>query len=332
MKKTKQSNLIERRIIMYRTEEWVSKLKSNKLRTPVTVPSYHRPNAPIFTSKIAKALTKDEFFVCIRNDPSEIANYKWLEEQSIATLVLLENVHDLGETKGAIVAEFYKRGYKNIFMFDDTVTNLIINAPHVSKGGKTYFGNAKWSDTYSALLLWEYLHNEYIGPEESEEDKGAVYSSVGQHKGYDWEPSLINASMCVNNKLTGNMFCIDIQTVVENNINYQSVYSAGVEDINFPYTLLKAGLIIRAFTDLSYCMTNTQKQVLEGGDNNASPRAQRLEHIRKIFVENTLHRNWGDSLKDLGLKYYKTKHEGIAVVLDWKYWRDYYKNHKTERR
>ena len=99
---------------MYRTEQWYELVKNNELKTPICVPSYKRPNAPIFTSKIAKSLNKDQFFVCIRNDESEINAYKWLEEQDVATLVLLDNVTDIGNTRGAIVSEFYKRGYKKI--------------------------------------------------------------------------------------------------------------------------------------------------------------------------------------------------------------------------
>lgn len=324
---------------MYRTALWIKDLKEQnyKLETPLCVCSYHRPNAPIFSSEIAKSIDQSLFLVFVRNDPKELEDYSWLEKEGIATLVpILDDVKELGATRRYVVKYCTERGYKNIFMFDDTVINLYINHDHLTKTGNIYMGNAPWSTPEDALLLWQWLHTTY--KQGDEEYQGCAMSCIGV-KGFDWSPSLLNATMEINNgSYIFNYVCLDLETLKKYNINYDDMNKVGVEDIYMPWMIMKTGLPIRVFTDLSGQLVNTQKVKLSGGGDDttndmnfvAQSRAERLEHLRTLFVEKSLHKKFGDKLE--GITYRKTKYEGTDLKLIWKYWRNYYKEHGIRRK
>lgn len=318
---------------LYRTEKWLKALNGKQLTFPVCVPSYNRPDAPIFQSRIPKEVGKSNFFVCIRNDPEQIKQYQYLEDNDIANIVLLEGCSNLGNTRKAIICELYNRGYDNIFMLDDTITRLFVNKPRLTKTGKTYFGNAVEFNNYQAFLLWEFLHNNYREENEAESERGAVLSGPGQYKGYDWEPGLINAPMEAYNRVSyHNAICISTKTLIEHDCNYESISEVGAEDLYISYRLFNLGAIVRSFTDLSMEQANTQKTQLSGGDNANSlqSRAERLDYVRKLFVENTLHRKWLDDISDLGMRYRKTKYEGTGINFDKRYWKNRYEQMRKD--
>lgn len=313
----------------YRTETWSNALKGHKLKTPVTIPSVNRPDAPIlrpggFLDKTPE-FDKNDVFIFIRDTKEQYDLYKHLERKY--TLVPLpHHVREIGLTREAILQWGIKNGYNNLFMFDDRLTQLIVLAPKLTRNAKLCM--AQYSDTsnYLALLLWEHFHKIY---------PTTVSGIVGW--GHCWYPENINAEFKVNNPASAYCYInIDLDDCKKFDLHYYDTLKYGTEDSHFLYDVLIRGLPSRVFSDIAFKEVHPEdlhlKNINSGGSSNISgyqgmTRKDRLLQMKKLFVTQTLGLDW-DNLDHPGLKIQKHKTEGIMVRFYFsKYWAKYYEEH-----
>jgi hypothetical protein len=86
---------------------------------PVFVPSYKRPKATL----LVRSLNWDfPLYVFVRKE--ELEDYSWIKKRPNTKLITLKNVHDIGETRAAMLRYASVHGIPRVFMLDDDVTRL----------------------------------------------------------------------------------------------------------------------------------------------------------------------------------------------------------------
>ena len=232
---------------MYRSEilySWAKNAISDKEVWPVFVPSYNRPNA----SLIQRAFRESEFpmVLCIRREQQDLYD-QYI--QSGKPYMILDNVHDISETREQIVANIPDY-MDNIFMFDDDITWLDYMIPSQTKNGKDSMRPSKTCygmyprgidilKCWMALLRYDKNH-----------DRIAL-SSVG-YKPDSW--SISNAGK-ENKYNSGNVIqCIHMNVMLmkSHNIHYRPMLEVGNEDYALQFDTMSKGLLTTVYKDLMY--------------------------------------------------------------------------------
>lgn len=309
---------------MYRTEQWYQELRDKKLETPLFIPSYKRPDAPIFTKgKLKNIMLPDWAFVFIRDDKEEYQAYRHL--QHMVTLVPLpKSVCDINTTKESMVQFGLTQNFTNIFVFDDRVFDIRTLAPRLTKNRKNILGVAPFSTPYKSLLLWEFLQNYF-----------PTTVSIPAAAGYSWYPENINREFTVN-RPGGSWvcYCLNIQDVQKYNIHMGTWNTVGVEDAYLLYQVMKAGLPSRVFTDLEFKEVYPEQLAVlskrTGG--NATSSLSRIDRIRQgktTFCHNVLGIEVGQKNPEVSFRV--SKSEGFSIHFNFaRYWSKYYEQHKVK--
>ena len=301
---------------MYRTEDWYLERKNSKLKYPVCILSYNRPDAPIFSkkSKFIGAFAKDEVFVFIRDTQEQKQKYTYLSDK--VTLVTLSDVTDVGTTRQAVVEWAYKNGHKKIFMLDDRITDICFLAPKDTKNGKVGLAKSVWcSNPHDGLIVWEKILDDY-----------GFTISCPSHKGFSWYPENINAEYSVNNGNCAACIALDIEDLMLNNIKYTDTAICGHDDAAIMMDILKAGLPSCKITDLEYDEVNSAEVSGGGTHGDNTDLMSRCNQRNAKFY----------SYEGLDIKakneqvYLRKQNGGIYPYFKWKYWQKFYEENKTK--
>lgn len=308
---------------VYRTEEWYHQVNDTKLEMPLCIPSYNRPNAPIFNSPIIQSVGKDNIFVFIRNDSEQQEKYKTVADK--VTLVPLPDwVTEIGTTREAIVQWGITQGYHNLVMVDDRAKNLLVLIPALTRNNKLTLKVAPWSTPLVTLKIWNYLHQLY----------NSTLSYAVFHEN-SWYPENINKSPSLSGYTEA--ICINLDDFQQFDIHYKCTYEYGIEDIRILWLVLTKGLPVHQFTDIAYKEIPPEKMSQTTGSgfsyqqNHTSiiSRKDRIEKLMKIFVTKTLKHKWGEPLD--GFRYTTLKDGQQQLNFNWKkYWHPYYEQHKCK--
>ena len=299
---------------MYRTEVWMSKLESHNLKTPICIPSYNRPNAPIF-DKLSD-FSKDDVFVFIRNNPEQKNLYKYLSD--FFTLVYLPDyVEEVGTTRQAILEWAIKRDYENIFVLGDRITKVNVLSPKTSKSGKQSLVSSPNSNFRMAMIVWEFIL------------KNCPFTmSCPSHSGFSYFSKNIGVDYEINNGNISSCISINVKDFQKHNIKYESVKTCGFEDATVLYRVLKAGLPVCKITDLEYDEVKSEK-IFVGGNRDSSDkdRMDFCEKRNKLFWENILNVPYGDIAEGV---YLRKSGQGVYPYFKWDYWKEYFLEHSAK--
>lgn len=299
----------------YRTEVWYNEVKDTPLSMPLCIPSYNRPDAPVFSSPIIQSLGKDNIFVFIRNDPEQQEKYALVADK--VTLVTLPDwVTEIGTTREAIVQWGISQGYRNLVMVDDRAKNLFVLIPALTRNNKLTLKVAPWSTPLTTLKIWEYLQQLY----------NATISYAVFHEN-SWYPENIDKTPSLSGYTEA--ICINLKDFQKFDIHYKCTYEWGIEDIRILWLVMTKRLPVFQFTDIAYKEIPPEKMPQNTGSgfsykqNHTSfiSRKERMEKLMEVFVTKTLERKWGEPLD--GFRYTTLKDGQRQLNFEWKkYWRN----------
>ena len=305
---------------MYRSEQWFNELNGKKLQTPLCILSYQRPNAPIFgkKSKLMEYLDPTWAHVFVRED--DYNSYEYLKDK-VSLEILPEWVCEAGTTREAILQWALQNNHENIFMFDDRVYDVRTLSPRYTKNGKQIMGAMSNSNPYVSLLIWEYLQQIY-----------PTTISMPSIEGYNWYPENINREFKINNPGGGYVcFQVNVKDCQKHNIHYGNTKEYGIDDTQFLYQILKAGLPSRIFTDLEFREVYPEKITGISGSNATTglSRKERLVQMKTVFCEKVL--GIKPFQKNLEFSFRKNDREGFLMTFNYaKHWSKYYEEHKAK--
>ena len=295
---------------MYRAEflfKHIDELVRDDEVFPICVPSYNRPQAPL----LSKYGDKLPIVIFIRREQEEMyARYK-----GVCRIVLIDDVHDLGETRVKIVDWAYKSGYDNIFMLDDDISCGTFLVPGKSTKSDKYFmkfyetvNNLEWGMDLKFYKMWVWMIKHC--------DERLTLSGPGARSDF-WDLKNANKALPYNSNSVIQCVHLNIRNLKENNINYASNVLEGAEDYALQYKIMAEGLYTIAFRDLAFVVPGVGTTT---GGCNASEKVKDLharyrEFIRR-FMENVLDE---ENAYRVGTK---TSKGGIpSVKFNWIRWR-----------
>lgn len=299
---------------MYRSEELALKIDSliydNEIY-PICVPSYKRPDATIL-----QALSREPdlpIVLFVRREEKELYR-KW---RGKCHIVLLDDVHNIGQTRAKIVEWCWKNRIPNIFMLDDDIDELDYLYPHPTSSGTLCMRAARqnlgrpWKGINKlAFKMWMYMLRMSPKP---------VTLSTLLYRPDSWHMKNENALLKYNSNSCIQCVSLNTKHLYTNKINYRDTELCGNEDYALQFDIMSAGLLTTTFTDLMYgCPAVGSKS---GGCENASgisDTAERYTKYIELFKGYVLE---GKEHKGVGVKV--TKSSGIpSIKFNWDYWRD----------
>lgn len=292
---------------LYRSQllyEWAKNL-SDELVWPVFVPSYNRPEATL----LKRLFSEPEFpiILCIRREQEEM--YK--AYQGKCPILLLDNVHDLGETREAIVKAATPY-YENIFMFDDDISWLDYMIPSLTKNGKesmrpsrTCFGSHPRG--IDILKMW------MASVKFDRNSENIALSSIG-YKPDNWSPTNANKPNTYNSGVISQCIHINTKLISSRNIHYRPMTEVGVEDYSYQFDVMSAGLLTTVYKDLMYDCPAINS--IKGGCENAH--GMEANERYKMYLQ-AAKKYYGNHP---GIKYVETRRTGFETVkFNWNHWR-----------
>lgn len=191
---------------------------------PVFVPSYKRPDA-IFLKR--SFLYDFPLYVFVRKEDS---GYEFLKKRPNTHLVKLKNVHDIGETRAAMIRYASKKGIEKIFMLDDDISRLDLTLFDREKGVARASGTVmgKPENWRKALKCWETTW-----------DDEALFGASYRPFSWSMKPDQIKAKVraqlqqCVG---------VNVALLTEHGLNYRSNAEVGNEDLFLQWECYQKGL------------------------------------------------------------------------------------------
>lgn len=292
---------------VYRTEYLYSQI-NNLVRDnevyPVCVPSYNRPNALLL-----RYADKLPMVLFIRREQEQMYSaYK-----GKCTIVLLDNVFDIGTTRAAIVSWAWKNGYENIFMLDDDITNGDFMVPGIGeKSGKDFMKAYRTvNDIPESVELWFFKMWIWLI---NHCDSKLTLSSPGT-RGDNWSIDNMNKPVRYNSGAAISCIHLNVKNLMENNINYASNSLEGAEDYALQYKIMSEGLFCCVFKDLLFRVPG----VGSGKGGNVAERKQLEQRYHKfiqLFNNNVLDKCNADKVGT------KVSRGGIpSIRFIWSRWR-----------
>lgn len=297
---------------MYRSQEDALIVQSKQFQKihpetwPICVPSYNRPNP-----KILASCSEDiplVFFV--RRE--QLREYSHL--RSAYRVIPIDGVTNIGETRAKIVKWAQKKGYDNIFMLDDDITQLDYLYPYKLPSGKTSMrshglncgtGSKELSETaFKMWMLWlDRLDSD-------------VAMSAPLYRPDSWHMKNADADMRYNSAACIQCIHLNTKLLKETGITYRSSDEVGNEDYALQFQIMEAGLKTCVITDLVYnCPPiNSSPGGCEGASGIADPNERYKKYVR-LFKRNVSGKNHpGILIKD-------TRTGVPSIKFNWKYWR-----------
>ena len=307
----------------YRTEEWYNEVKDTDLGMPLCIPSYNRPDAPIFKSIIPKSVGKNNIYVFIRNTEEQFQKYK--DVSDMVTLVGLPDwVHDVGMTREAILQWGIQHNFHNLVMVDDRALKLSTMVPSLTRNNKLVLKPAKWSTPLITLKIWEHMQNLY--------QPSLSYAVFHENS---WYPKNIDKQPYISGFTEA--ICVNLDDCQKYDLHYKNLWEYGMDDFRFLWQALTKGLPAYQFTDIAYKEIPPEKMSQSTGSGadcsqkhtTQMSRKERIEKCLQIFVEKSLGKTWGEPLD--GFKYTTLKDGQKELRFLWyKYWQPYYEQHKLK--
>lgn len=295
---------------MYRTEKlasYIDEVISYEEIFPICIPSYNRPDATLLKKLKNKGL---KVYLFIRKEQLKL--YKKYKE--VYNIITLEDVHDIGETRAAIVDWCIKNKISNIFLFDDDIYNIDYMAPGVTRNGNLVMrpactNNSEGFDIWiRALKIWVYLIKHKCSR------KVAISAPGG--KADWWNIRYKGAPLKYNSSSLIQCIHLNIRLLAKNSLNYESVHIVGCEDYALQFKAMSKGLNTLVFKDLVYhcpSVGSTSGGCSELYENGLEEwRDESIELFLKNVVKNDSHP---------GIKQKTTKSGNKSIGFNWNYWR-----------
>ena len=303
---------------MYRSQlyfEEAKKMFSDEDVPPIFVPSYNRPN-PILLERLSKE-PELKIVLCIRREQYDMYKH-W--EGKVYSIMLLDNVHEIGETRQRII-ENIGDSFSHIFLFDDDVQELDYLIPSLTRGGKEAMRTSKLVNEYiprytDVLKLWLY----YISL--MNEPKTTI--SCPLYRPDSWHMKNKDAILSFNSGDCKQAVWLNVYNMRQYNINYKPNYIVGTEDYALQFDIMNAGLVSLVVTDLMYGCPAINSH--PGGCENANGISDPNERYKWYF----------DHAKDYygnhpGIRYTKSIRTKVDTVkFNWKYWRKIYESNNSK--
>ena len=272
---------------------------------PICVPSYSRPNASFL--KYCKNLPIHLF---IRSEEYEL--YKKYEND--CTILLLDNVNDVGETRREIVNWAIENNVDDIFMVDDDVTSVHFNIPGDSSNSDKQFmkswytiNDVPWTAELKFFKMWLWMLTLC--------DDKVTMSAPGQRSDW-WNIRYKDEPITYNRGTPIQCIHLNISNLKNTGINYNSTKIDGAEDYAIIYRIMKSGLYTTLFTDLAYCVPSIGSG--EGGCNKTE--SKDLNERYDLFIERFM-----SNVLDEEDKYrvsIKTSKGGVkSIKFQWNQWK-----------
>lgn len=263
---------------MYRSEvlyNYINEFITDDEIYPICIPSYSRPDGSFLVDAKNKNLP---VYLFIRREQEQLyAQYK-----GVYNIVLVDNVHNIGETRKAIVDWAIKNNYDNIFMLDDDISNMDFTMPGQAMSGRYYMKrrctllHLKEEIQPYVFKMWQWLIGRC--------DPKLTLSSPGYQPQY-WDLKNADLPIQYNASAINGCFHVNVKNLTSHNLNYLSSNVCGNEDYSIQYLVMRAGLLTTIFKDLTY---NTESiGTNEGGCNAADPEPIKERYIRYINLFNT---------------------------------------------
>ena len=295
---------------MYRSQLYFEEAKkrfSDEDVPPIFVPSYNRPDPVIL--KHLEVEPELKIVLCIRREQYEMYK-KW--QGKVYSIMLLDNVHEIGETRQRII-ENIGDSFDQIFMWDDDMLRIDYTLPSITSKGTKAMRRAgvhfhrpedRWTDL---LKLWMY----YM--EDTKLSNIAISSPL--YRPESWQLKYENAPMKVNHNACIQCVWLNLKFMREHNINYHPNYICGNEDYALQFDIMSAGGLAVTITDMLYeCPPiNTQP----GGCENANGYKDPVERYKwYVSIAKKFYNNHP------GILYKKTNSGKFeSVKFNWKYWK-----------
>lgn len=301
-------------MILYRSQKLAGKVDSiiaDKDIYPICVPSYKRPDATILQ---ALGREPDLPIVLFIRAEEKSLYHKWKNK---CRVVLLSNVHNIGQTRAKIIEWAWKNKIPHIFMLDDDIDELDYLYPHETRNGTMCMRAARqnmerpWKGINKiAFKMWMCWVEKSDNP---------ALSTIS-YRPDSWHMKNENADPAYNSAACIQCVCVDTRQMYKNKINYRDTEECGNEDYALQFDIMSAGLKTAIFRDLMYGCPAVGS--VAGGCENASGIAnvpERYEKYIKLFKENVL---GGKDHNGVGVK--QTRSSGISSVkFNWNYWREF---------
>lgn len=271
---------------------------------PVCIPSYNRPDA-----KLLQILQHEDVpvYLFIRKEQYEMYS-KYSDKFKI---IKLSNVHNIGQTRNAIIRYCIKHKIPKIFMLDDDIYFCDFMLPSVTSGNKeamrpycTHTGGSYTVKPYFFKMWMQYLR---------EADPRVAISSAGGKSDW-WNIRNANSTPIYNSGSPIQCIYVNVRLLHNHGINYMDSDICGIEDYALQYHCMKAGLYTYVVKDLVYgCPTMGAN---EGGCDYSSGMIETMTKRMELFMENVI--------EDEDKPYITTKvaKSGIpSVRFNWNYWR-----------
>lgn len=271
---------------------------------PILVPSYNRPDAKL----LQRLLVEPELpiILCIRREQEQLYS-RW---KGKCAFLLLDNVHDIAETRAEIV-RLVSPYLKQAFMFDDDINELDYLIPSLTRNGVESMRTSKLNTGYVAryidiLKMWLCLIKEA--------DSDLTLSSL-LYRPDSWHLKNKDAPMEYNNGACIQCIWLNLENLSNANIQYKPHSMVGNEDYALQFDIMSAGLLTTIFKDLMYGCPAVNSH--PGGCENANGYSDAHERYRwYVSCAKNYYR------EHPGIRYVTTKRTGIeSVKFNWKYWR-----------
>lgn len=241
---------------------------------PVCIPSYNRPNA----SALRRLYDQPGVPVYLFVRKEQYEDYKHYADRF--HIVKLNNVHDIGETRNAIVRYCWRKGMSNIFMLDDDIDLLDFIMPSVTSRGtpamrpwSTIKGNKTTLNKY-AFKMWQYLMYDHL-------DK--VMVSGPHFKRFCWSLRYADAPPRYNVRTPIQCVHLNLDMMKEYNINYLSNDVCGVEDYALIYAGYTNGLRSLLVPDITY-----SAPAVGSGEGGCDFSQDTNNHRVQLFMKNVV--------------------------------------------
>jgi len=264
------------------------------MKPVLVIPSYCRPDGKAIHRCKDLPLTK---YLAVREEQVKLYS-KWKNHYK---LIKLTDVHDLGETRAAILVWAKEHGIEWLFMFDDDILKVekLGKRPDGTYTAKRIIEGSKTAPSFEmeALKLWYKTAVKYN-----------LSASCPNHRAYD---RFHHGELTINHSAVMQCFLLHVPDIIAVG-NYGSVHKFGVEDYHVQYKLMKNGYLTGKVGSIGYDVPSVGKG--EGGCN-ASENPDIIAHYEayiKAFQDNV------DNSSLMGVKRTKT---GIpSLQFNWKEW------------
>ena len=274
----------------------------------IYVPTYKKKNLTIL--RLIQQDKDIHLTLCVRRNEYESGFYDYLKDTLQVSFLLLDNVHDIGETRQQIL-EYSMKHDKYCIMFDDTVLRLI-DIKDSSKLTSTILEESikklEKDELYDNIVIFSYIKNNIVKVDEDMlvlTKKELIANDEEEYfAGFPCQVIILNNDI-----------------VKRHNLRYIDMECGGLEDTSFVANCLREGLIFKFCKTFRYDAEEVNIPKVGGNHTEASDYEKvkiryDLMHYRtyKIFKD-----MMGISMQARYKKY--MKNQILFLSFDWDYYR-----------